>query len=336
MEYNNMEKYYHARERAADWLLSQIQPDGSLGPEIPNLRAYCKIPYALAVAGHPLVARRVLDHLDRTFLTFEGHYEDEAGDSSDEVFAKHLYTYRDCWIAEAAQRIGRFDIAQRTGRFVLGFQDEATGGFRSVPGEGRMDLLATARTGMLCLFLGKLEQAVSAGEFLLRATEGQPEPEKAIYFTFDSSGSPISTPPEGEGELFYLIQTDECGQMYFYLGYPMAFLARLYQATGEERFLDGARGYFRLHEHCAADAFSSWPSGKSGWGAAILHTITEEEDYGRAAEVLADFLLHTQSPDGFWFNARAFSRVSDQPAATTFDATAEFVVWLSSILQEIP
>jgi hypothetical protein len=339
MEFKNMEKYYHARERAANWLLSQVHADGSL--ENPtNLVAHCKVPYALAVAGHPLVARRVLDHLNRTFLTAEGDYADKDPDPNYGAVIKLTYIYVDCWIAEAAQRMGRFDAAQRAGRFILGFQDEASGGFRSFPegakGQGPMDLLSTARAGMLCLFLGKMQEAEKAGEFLLRGASEQPHPEKAICLTFSHSGSLVSSAPQGANELFHLVKTGERGQYYYYLGYPMAFLARLYQATGQERFLEGARKYFEFHEACAPDAFSSWPSGKSGWGAAILHNITGEEKYGKAAETLADFFVHTQSPDGFWFNARAFARVQDQPPASIYDATAEFVVWLTSILQEIP
>lgn len=339
MEFRNMEKYYQARERGANWLLSQIKADGSLEGAT-GLSAYYKIPYALVVAGHPLVARRVLDHLKRTFLTNEGDYLDLPGDESGLVHVKHFYIYRACWIAEAAQRMGSFDIAQRSGAFLLRFQDEKSGGFHShiegLKGGAQTDILSTARGGMLCLFLGKMNEAAAAGQFLLRAADGQPRPDDAIFVNFSPSGAPITTIPKGDKEILWQVKAGVPGQAYYYLGYPMAFLARLYQATGEERFLEGAKRYFQFHEKCAPDAFSSWPSGKSGWGVAILHTITGEEEYGRAAEMLADFLLHTQSPDGFWFNPRGFARVKDQPPALTYDATAEFVIWLSGILQEIP
>jgi len=333
-----MGKYFQARERGANWLLSQVRPDGSL-PE-PSLNAHYKLPYALVVAGHPLVARRALDYLNRSFLNAEGDYVEDPSDPASRGGFRCFYVYCDCWIAEAAQRIGRFDVARRTGKFVLAYQDEKTGGFRSDPEgrtiEGEMDLLSTARAGMLSLFLGEMEAAARAGDFLLDATKKQPWPEKAVCLAFDPSGSAITTVPEGKGEGLYMVKTDQPRQLYFYLGYPMAFLARLYQATGEARYLEGARQYFAYHKNCSSDVFSSWPSGKSGWGAAVLHTLTGEEEHGRAAETLADFLLHTQSPDGFWFNARSYARVEDQPPAVTFDVTAEFVVWLSSILQEIP
>lgn len=334
-QFKNMEKYYHARERGINWLLSQVKPDGSLGLEPPSLRAHFKIPYALVVSGHPLVARRVLDYLDRTFLTFEGHYEIPADDAPGQVFAKHIYIFPDCWIAEAAQRMGRFDIAQRTGRFILTFQDKDTGGFRTLPSGDLTDTLSTARAGMLCLFLGLLPRATQAGDFLLDAVDRQRAADGPIPVAFSPSGGPAA-PPQGEDQSFYLIDTSKKDQRYYYLGFPMAFLTRLYQATGEQRYLEGAQTLFALHKKCAEDVFSACGSGPSGWGAAMLHTITGEDEYGRAAETLADLLLHTQSPEGFWFLSRVFSRVADQPPAMTYNATALHVILLSSILQEIP
>jgi len=45
------------------------------------------------------------------------------------------------------------------------------------------------------------------------------------------------------------------------------------------------------------------------------------------AKGIADYLVQTQSPDGRW--------LSDQPAYTFFDQTAEIAIWMREISSEL-
>ena len=58
-------------------------------------------------------------------------------------------------------------------------------------------------------------------------------------------------------------------------GIAAAFLAKLYLATGEDRWLDLAKRYQDFSMTSGDEMFHSWQTCKSGWGAGMLYIATE-------------------------------------------------------------
>ena len=111
------------------------------------------------------------------------------------------------------------------------------------------------------------------------------------------------------------------------IGYPMAFLAKLFQATGDVAHLEAARGYLDFALACGGNLRSFHFSHKVAWGAAVLARITGDRRCVELATAIANHLLEIQDASGAW--------LIDQPAHTTFDQTAEIAIWLTEISAEL-
>ena len=110
---------------------------------------------------------------------------------------------------------------------------------------------------------------------------------------------------------FYLVSAREPDQAYFMIGYPIAFLAKLYEATADGAYLKAARGYLDFGLACEGNLRSFHTSHKVAWGAAVLARITGDPRCMELVVIIADHLLGIQAPSGAW--------LVDQPAHTTFD-----------------
>ncbi len=73
---------------------------------------------------------------------------------------------------------------------------------------------------------------------------------------------------------YYLVSAREPDQAYFMIGYPIAFLAKLYEATADGAYLKAARGYLDFSLSCEGNLRSFHTSHKVAWGAAVLARIT--------------------------------------------------------------
>jgi hypothetical protein len=211
---------------------------------------------------------------------------DDVAKSANAAFDEY-WAYPNGWIAMGAQRMGRFDVSYPAFAYLHSFSHSEQGGFctgrpgRS--GQDGTDALTTAHLGLLCLSFGALERAIGAGRWLARLLELQPDPHESLYLRMDAEGRIVRDFPEAVAA-FHVVRAHQGDQAYFMIGYPMAFLGRLYQATGDRAPLDAARGYFDVARECGDELCASHLSHKVGWGAAVLTGITGEE---RCAELAA-------------------------------------------------
>jgi hypothetical protein len=111
------------------------------------------------------------------------------------------------------------------------------------------------------------------------------------------------------------------------IGYPIAFLAKLFETTGDGVHLRTACDYLDFALSCEGNLRSCYTSHKVAWGAAVLARITGDPRCTELAVTIADHLLDIQDPSGVW--------LADQPAHTTFDQTAEIAIWLQEISTEL-
>ena len=141
-------------------------------------------------------------------------------------------------------------------------KQEPTGGFSAA--EGRpYDILSTASAAHICLVTGFLDQARRAGDFMVRLLENQPRPDERLYVRADAEARPI-TEFTDEKPPFFVVDTRRKRQFYFYYGFPMATLGKLYAATGDERYVRGGARCYDFLLHCAEDRFRMPASGKVG------------------------------------------------------------------------
>jgi hypothetical protein len=322
--------------RGVEWLLDQQTASGSWRQvEREVYDAYYKGSWSLASAGHLDAAHRLLTHVQRTFLAFDGDFEPRHSPLHT-VIARY---YCSAYAVLGAQKLDRYEIAAPAMRFLLSQQDPDHGGFYSVktqPGERlRSDSMSTSMCGVACLAAGQMAGAVRAGDFLLRMAEMQPAPDERFYTTLDEQGRLI-TEFAPEMTEWRVVQASAAQQRWFAVGLPFAFAILLRDATGEKRFSRLADELFAFQSR-GAEPWDVPSSGKAGWACSILYRNTGELRYREIALRVARQIMGYQTPAGY-FLLGATSAGASEPltfAPFIYDVTAEFVLWLTLIANNV-
>lgn len=326
-------------DRAVAWLLAQQSPDGSFKPVEAGLYCYYKSPMALACRGEVEAGVRLTSWITTNALIETGDLNGRYGRGAMAVNA----TYPNAWVTWGAHRLGMFELSLPTIQHILTLQDTDTGGFYRVlpdtqPEEtpsaagtygsgvvpGGQDLLCASMAGIACLTTGHVDRAVRAGDFLDWMFAAQPTPAERVYT--QARGHELITEFPADQAIAFAIDSRETGQNYFQVGIAAAFLARLYQATGTNRYLDLAQAYLDLTNHFAPDRYSIGKAGKIGWGAAYVYRLTGNERYLSMSIAVIEALIGLQGPSGSW--------VESAPQATRVEVTSEFITLLSE-MQEV-
>jgi hypothetical protein len=321
-----MTRYELAADQAVGWLAGQLRDDGSYGPHADDLVCYYKSPYLFQLAGRTRDANRLLSFIQRRFMRTDHDFATSEGHKSDNAAFGEYWVYPNGWLVMAAQRMGRFDIAYPAFEYLRSCHEPTWGGFRTGgcagSDEGGTDVLTTAHLGLVCLYLGDIERAAGAGGWLARLLTMQPDLSSALFLRLDRSGELVCDFPESVAAS-YVVRAHQPDQAYFMVGYPIAFLAKLYEATQNQAHLRAACSYLDYALSCEGNLRSCPTSHKVAWGAAVLSGITGDPRGRELAAIIVEYLLDIQDPSGAW--------LTDQPAHTTFDQTAEIAIWLREI-----
>ncbi|MFH1007686.1 MAG: hypothetical protein V1800_09315 [Candidatus Latescibacterota bacterium] len=333
---NAVGAYMAAAQRGAEWLISQQAEDGSLWKH-KGLDSCFKAAWALTATGHLTEASRLLSWAKAHAMPRPGDFylPEETQDEKDWRF------YRNCFFLIGAQKSGRFDVASAAaiGRMLeyqhpcggfLGNRDESPSRF--------LDPLLTCLGGWTCLHTGQDAAAIRAAEFLLYVMEIQPEIATRFYILWDPEAGTLVTEFPADESISYTCELHRAQQHFFYVGAPMGYLSDVYKRTGEQRFLDGAWRYFDFESRTNPEGFS-WPSKcKSGWGAALLYSVTGDTSARKMAEqVASQTLLAAQEADGGW---STFHYPTRDDSGTSIEIsraelTAEFVFELTEIARSL-
>ena len=231
--------------------------------------------------------------------------------------------------ALTAQKMGRFDVAYPAYDYLQSFYHPSHGGFTTRNPYGQndntIDVLTTAHLGLVALYMGDLPKAKTAGQLLRTFLSLQPHKQEGFYLRLKDNGELITDFPE-DGSLFFQISTVKPNQAYFMLGYPIAFLGKLYTATNATPYADTAREYLEFLLSCQGNLRTFHYSHKVAWGAAIMARLTNDPRFMELAGSIADYLVQTQAQDGRW--------LPDEPAYTFFDQTAEIAIWMRELRSE--
>lgn len=320
----NAELYRESVGKGIDWIVSQINPDGSVNPAEKGSFAYYKLPWALILAGRPREAAKILRRIATDTMTEEGDFLTDKR----QKFHLDYYTYENAWLVLAAQLLSLFDVATRGWSYIERFQDPNTGGFCSKhPYDPKADHvedpLSTAWACNVGLHLGKVERACKAADFLQRIWDIQPDIENSFFYYWRPGGGLVLTRPAEEPEdRYFRINASEPENWYYILGAQIAFLAKLYLVTRDQKHLDLAKRIQAFGMRCHEDLFHSDSAGKFCYANTHLYYATGEARFLDVAKRCADYLVSDQQIEGCWMRG-------GKPTASS---TAEFCVWLISLL----
>ena len=312
-----------------EWLAGQMKENGSFQVSEEDLACYYKAPYLFYISGKTQEAHQMLSYIQRAFGQENGDFTTSPDLKSVNGTFIEYWAYMNGWIALTAQKMGRFDVAYRAYDYLESFFHSRHGGFTTQKpygqNENTTDALTTAHLGLVALYFGDLRKATSAGDLMQTFLVLQPKPQEGFYLRLRDNGDLITDFPENSSSFFH-VKATEPNQAYFMLGYPIAFLGKLFAATKDSRYIETAKEYLEFLLTCQGNIDTFHYSHKVAWGAAILGRITKNERYAELARSIADFLVQTQGPDGRW--------LPDEPAYTFFDQTAEIAIWMKEICNE--
>jgi len=313
-------------ERGIQWILGQLLEDGSFGQRATDLAAYYKLPMALMLTGRLKDAHRVLDHIVATFARSDGDFgTEEETRTADPVLAQYP-GYMTGWIALAAMRMGRFDVAMPAYEWLRGFHEPKTGGALLSGPDGDEDdpisTLMTAHLGYAALSFGDTTVAADCGRALGDMFDAQPEPDKRLMLRMTRDGGFLE--PESPDDVpLHAVEAGPDDQAFFFVGYPIAFLTQLYRATGDKGALETARRYADFALACGQAMEVNHFAHKVGWGMGLLQRATGDARHGALARAIAEHLIDEQGEDGGW--------LEDDPLASRLDQSAEVCIWLTEL-----
>lgn len=339
---DDAQAFRRGRDRGAEWLVGRQQADGALKPEDNSVASYFKVPWALANSGQGSAGKALAAWIRDNALTAEGDFAGTAGRGTQEANA----TYSNAWITLGTHRLGAYDVSYPAIRRILELRTPA-GGFYRVRPETRVadgsgagtdiyasgavpattDLLSTAMSGLACLALGETEAATGAGEHLLCMWAAQPELPTRVYFQWHDEGELLTDAP-AEAAANFCVDAGSERQRYFQVGITAAFLAKLYEVTRRQEYLDVARSALDATTTFAADRYATPQSGKVGWGAAYVYRLTGEERYRDIARQVGRGLIALQSESGCWGG-------DEEPLDRRLELTGEFVALLGEIEEAV-
>lgn len=285
-------KYIDSSINAVNWLESQINDDGSYCLDTQDLACYYKSPYLFYLSGKTEVANRILNSIKNQFLRENGDLTTQGNYKSENAAFGEYWAYINGWIAIAAQKMGRFDVAYPVYQYLSSFYHPKLGGFTTnkpfQKGENVVDVLTSAHLGLTCLYFGDLETAKNAGKLLDKFMNIQPDIQSGFYLRMNDNEKLILDFSE-DVSLFFKVSATQPHQAYFMIGYPLAFLASLYRSSGDNFYLNTANKYLDFALSCHDNIRSFYFSHKVGWGAAVIANLTGEIEAVKLSKSIADY-----------------------------------------------
>jgi hypothetical protein len=311
--------------RAVDWLLSQQLDDGSLGSERTDLAYYCRAPQLLQITGHARAAHRMLDYVARNFQQQDGRFANSPTEKTRDPVLTEYEACIDSWLAIAAHRAGRFELARPAWAHLRRFSNPGYGGFCLAghfrdDGSDVIELLTTAHLGMTALFCGELPLALAAGHCLRRFWEQQPDPDRRLLLLMDDAGEFILDWPDTAASQ-HVVDVAKPREAWFPVGYPIAFLVMLANATGNSAnlaraHLTTAKAFAGFAERCGDALLMDGRAHAVAWGLGLLAGVSGESRYREMAQVIGQNLVARQSEAGTWQDGASDLERVDQTAET--------------------
>lgn len=306
---------------------SKLQTDGSYGSDVKDIACYFKSPMMFLTANKPELASLVLRYIQTTFMSIEGDFKtDNVLKSINEAYIEY-WSYINGWIVRAANKLDIKDISHPGYEYLLRYNLGKNMGFltNQMNNENKMtDVLTVAHHGLINLEMENLDIAVSAGNYLCKAINIQPNLKEGFYLRLDKEGNLLTHFPK-EKRSFYFVSATEENQLYFMIGYPSAYLAKLYEKIKDETYLKAAKAYLEFSLSCDESVYQCDFSHKIAWAASIIYKCTHDTRYLLAIEKITDHFIAKQK-NGMWFA---------ENINNSYDQSAEIACWFLEIEKNI-
>ena len=139
------------------------------------------------------------------------------------------------------------------------------------------DVLMTLHLGLIHLEGGNLERAVAAGNYLCNTLSTEPDFDNKLFLRLNPDNTPI-VEFDSAMKPFMVVEKSLPEQLYFMLGYPIAYLVLLFDNTKDKKYLEAAKVYANFALQCNQSIFSSNFSHKVGWGLSLLYKYNPEDE----------------------------------------------------------
>jgi len=348
----NLELMQRAQETITRGLAWLRRHDDQIS-HVEDLNAHYKAPYLYAAIGDPVQARYYADLMSERYLQEDGDFRTNRlhkGWAHLPCSPANRYLYSNGWIIVGLRRLGVYGPASRGIEFVRRFQAPDLGGFfsrfdvSSAQVDTRyLDSSSTSSAGLALLACGLVDEAVQAGDFILRLLEAQPEPDR-YYFCSWEVGAGLMTDVwgdedpnsiRGRKQFCLSAEADPLGELTWLIGKPMKFLCKLYDQSAERKYLDGAVRLFDFFHRLGEERWHNYASCKVVWAGAELYRHTGERKFAETAERILDWFCASQHPSGLWVHGLLYEGPEDQPLTGSIDIVQELCAEISDTLFEL-
>src|SRR5262249_33850415 len=161
-------------------------------------------------SGRRLQAGRSLDYIAGRFCRPDGDL-----DGTGVPWFDRFHIYPHAWLAAAALKLSRPDVADPLIRFLISRWNGKTGGFRA--GVDRTEeIMTTSMAGLACLWAGQEKVAGGVAAWLERMHNAQPDLRRGLYHVWHPETGLVKDDA-------YLVNAAELKQWYFMYGIAAAF-----------------------------------------------------------------------------------------------------------------
>ncbi|MBT3319625.1 MAG: hypothetical protein HN948_06290 [Clostridia bacterium] len=322
-------------KKCAQWLDAQIDDTGA-NIHTTDLGAYYKCTYPLRCSGNSYKASLVLKKIMEQFCTDTGDLRNSQAQKTLEPYTSRFsQTYPNGWIVLGAELLGQRDIVVRLNQGMIdNFYDEDMGTYRTCaqPKSELFDV-CSAGSAVLCQMITDMPRAERTADFLIKLIDNQPDPGNYFYNVVDKDFNYQTTMDE-KYPLFTAVAYGQPGQATWMLGFPSAALAKLYQATGKQKYLTYAIKYLDAFVKIGDEAFVSYGAGKAMWAASLLYRITGDTRFEQVVSRLCEFFFSIQAEDGS-FPMPPVDNPDFAGYLLIFDTSPEYCRWFYEVAAEL-
>lgn len=316
-------------QKTLQFFESRMLSNGSYWEAITDISCYYKSPMMFLRAGKSDKAIQILDYVKTNFLQSDGDFLSPGGIKSTNSAYTEFWTYTNGWLVRASQKLSREDIDKPALIFLDGFKNVENGGFfthRLDLNDKITDVLTTALHGHIHLEIGNITTSIKSGYYLINIIDLQNNLTNGFYLRLDKQGNLITDFSEHEASIHW-INRKEPDQLYFMLGYPIAFLGLLFKSTQNFEFFEVAHRYVDFVLSCHEDIFSSNFSHKVAWACSVLFSIRPDQRLEKLITSVMKHFLITQSEEGTWF--------LEKDIIMAYDQSAEIACWFLETAKNI-
>jgi hypothetical protein len=119
------------------------------------------------------------------------------------------------------------------------------------------------------------------------------------------------------------------------MGKPLAFLCRLFDATGRTGYLDAAMHLFAFFDQLDATKWENPASCKVMWGGGDLYRLTGDRKVLEVVEQLLHYFITSQYESGLWVHTLWYADPAEQPFSAALDLVQELTAEISDTVYNL-